>query len=105
MDVAKRAAAYAASREYIRSGCRLGVGTGTTSKFVVEYIKEQIQSGTLTDIKCVPSSYMTRMWLVEAGINVTSFEETPELDVYIDGADEIDNNLNCIKGSAHVAVM
>uniref|UniRef100_A0A0N5AK13 ribose-5-phosphate isomerase n=1 Tax=Syphacia muris TaxID=451379 RepID=A0A0N5AK13_9BILA len=97
-ELAKRSAAFAAGEAYIRSGCRLGVGTGTTVKYVVDYLEEKIKEGKLSDIVCVPSSHMTRLLLLKAGIRIATFDETPELDVYIDGADEIDSNLNCIKG-------
>lgn len=42
--------------------------------------------------------FKTRKWLIDSGLPVSDLEKTPELDVCIDGADEVDVNLNCIKG-------
>ncbi|VDN03501.1 unnamed protein product [Thelazia callipaeda] len=98
LDVAKKAAAYAAGKQHVTSGCTVGVGSGTTAKFFVEYLAEQVGNGSLKDIACVPSSFSTRKWLIDAGLQVTDLENTPDLDLCIDGADEVDANLNCIKG-------
>jgi len=97
-DKSKRAAAFACGKDHIRSGQRIGVGSGTTAKFLVEYIKTKVESGELTDIRCVPTSFLTRQWLLEAGLPVATLEQVPSLDVAIDGADEIDSKFACIKG-------
>ncbi|VDK74639.1 unnamed protein product [Onchocerca ochengi] len=98
LDLAKRAAAYAAGEKHVKSGCRIGVGSGTTAKFFVEFLAEKVNDGTLKDIICVPSSFSTRQWLIDSGLQLTDLEKTLELDLCIDGADEVDSNLNCIKG-------
>ncbi|KAI6182920.1 Ribose-5-phosphate isomerase [Aphelenchoides bicaudatus] len=97
-DKSKRAAAFACGQDHLRSGQSIGVGSGTTAKFLVEYIKEKFESGELTNIRCVPTSFLTRQWLLEAGLTVTTPEELPNLDITIDGADEVDQNFICIKG-------
>lgn len=99
LDAAKRAAAYAAGEQHVQSGYKIGVGSGTTAKFLVEFLAEKVKAGLLKDIVCVPSSFSTRKWLIDAGLQVSDLEKTPDLDLCIDGADEVDTNLNCIKGS------
>lgn len=100
LEAAKRAAAYTAGEREIFSGCRLGVGSGSTAKYLIEFLAERIKNGLLSDIICVPSSFQTNTLLVNAGIHVSSLEQTPVLDLCIDGADEVDDSLNCIKGFA-----
>ncbi|EJD75542.1 ribose 5-phosphate isomerase A [Loa loa] len=98
LDPAKRAAAYAAGKQHVKSGYRIGVGSGTTAKFFVEFLAEKVNDGTVKDIICVPSSFSTRQWLIDSGLQVIDLENTLDLDLCIDGADEVDSNLNCIKG-------
>ena len=98
MEGAKRAAAFAAGKHHIASGCRVGVGSGSTVKYLVDFLSESVKNGTLKNIICVPTSFLTRKWLLDAGLDVSNLEQTPELDVCIDGADEVDAHLNCIKG-------
>ncbi|MCP9261054.1 Oligosaccharyltransferase complex subunit OSTC [Dirofilaria immitis] len=98
LDLAKRAAAYAAGEKHVKSGYRIGVGSGTTAKFFVEFLAEKVNDGTLKDIICVPSSFSTRQWLIDFGLQLTDLEKTFDLDLCIDGADEVDVSLNCIKG-------
>jgi len=97
-DKSKRAAAFACGEDHVRSGQKIGVGSGTTAKYLVEYIKEKFNSGELTDICCVPTSFLTRKWLLEAGLPIATPEQVPTLDIAIDGADEIDGKFACIKG-------
>lgn len=98
MEGAKRAAAFAAGKHHVTSGCKLGVGSGSTVKYLVEYLSESVKNGSLKNIVCVPTSFLTRKWLLDAGLAVSNLEQTSELDVCIDGADEVDAHLNCIKG-------
>lgn len=62
---AKRAAAFACGQDHLRSGQRIGVGSGTTASFLVEYIKEKYNSGELTDIRCVPTSFLVFLIFVD----------------------------------------
>ncbi|MFH4980670.1 hypothetical protein AB6A40_007379 [Gnathostoma spinigerum] len=98
LENAKRAAAFAAGENHVFSGCRLGVGSGSTVKYLVEFLADRTKKGVLKNIVCVPTSFLTRKWLLDAGLQLTTLEQTPELDVCIDGADEVDAELNCIKG-------
>lgn len=105
LEQAKRAAAYAAGKRHVKSGCRIGVGSGTTAKFFVEFLAEKVNDGTVEDIICVPSSFSTRKWLTDSGLQVNGLEDILELDLCIDGADEVDFNLNCIKGNSFGSII
>ena len=94
-DAQKRAAA-ARAVEFVRPGMRLGLGTGSTAKHFVELIGERVRAGL--DIVAVPTSEATRADAERCGIQLTTLDETPELDLTMDGADEIAPDLSLIKG-------
>src|SRR5882757_7772986 len=94
-DAQKRAAA-ARAVEFVRSGMRLGLGTGSTAKHFVELVGERVRGGL--DVICVPTSEATHAQAKSLGIPLTTLDETPALDLTVDGADEIDPGLNLIKG-------
>lgn len=58
LEKAKQAAAHAACEAYIKSGLRVGVGSGSTVKYLIDSIKCKYESGELKDIICVPTSFM-----------------------------------------------
>jgi ribose 5-phosphate isomerase A len=94
-DNPKRAAA-AAALELVRPGMKLGLGTGSTAAYFVELLGEKVKAGL--DIVGVPTSEATRGLAKHAGIPLVTLEEEPELDMTVDGADEIDSSLRLIKG-------
>ena len=94
-DAQKRAAA-ARAVEFVRPGMRLGLGTGSTARHFVELIGERVRAGL--DIIAVPTSQATRADAERCGIPLTTLDETPELDLTVDGADEIAPDLSLIKG-------
>jgi ribose 5-phosphate isomerase A len=94
-DAQKRAAA-ARAVEFVHPGMRLGLGTGSTAKHFVELIGERVRAGL--DIVAVPTSQATRADAERCGITLTTLDETPELDLAVDGADEIAPDLSLIKG-------
>lgn len=94
-DHQKRAAAEAAL-ELVRPGMRLGLGTGSTAAHFVELLGARVKAGL--DVVGVPTSEATRGLAKHAGIPLTTLEETPELDLTVDGADELDPELRLIKG-------
>jgi ribose 5-phosphate isomerase A len=94
-DAQKRAVA-ARAVEFVRPGMRLGLGTGSTAKHFVELIGERVRAGL--DIVAVPTSQATRADAERCGIALTTLDETPELDLTVDGADEIAPDLSLIKG-------
>ena len=96
-DRLKRDAAHAAV-EIVESGMVVGLGTGSTASFAVERIGELYAAGQLRDIVGIPSSIRTEKLAREVGIPLTTFDAHPRIDVTIDGADEVDPQLNLIKG-------
>ena len=94
-DSYKRAAA-AGAIDFVRSGMRLGLGTGSTAAHFVELLGERVRTGL--DVIAVPTSEATRAQAAKLGIPLTSLDDTPELDLTVDGADEIGPDLTLIKG-------
>ncbi|XES76670.1 MAG: ribose-5-phosphate isomerase RpiA [Candidatus Bathyarchaeia archaeon] len=95
-DVEKRNAAYAAV-EHVKDGMVVGLGSGTTAAYAILALGERRQHESL-QILGVPSSYQAFQLAVQTGIPITTLEEHPLVDVNIDGADQIDPQLNLIKG-------
>lgn len=83
--------------ERVENGMRLGIGTGSTADEFVRLLAEKVDSGF--DVKGVPTSERTAGLCVELGVPLFSLEELPELDLTIDGTDEVDNSLRLIKGA------
>ena len=92
----KREAA-ARALEAVRPGMRLGLGTGSTAREFVSLLGEKVAAGL--DVVCVPTSEATHAQAKALGIKLTTLDETPELDLTIDGADEFDAALRLIKGA------
>jgi ribose 5-phosphate isomerase A len=84
--------------DFIESGMVLGLGTGSTTSYALEEIGRRIKSGKLRDIVGIPSSIQTEKIARELGISLATFDEFQEIDLTIDGADEVDPELNLIKG-------
>ncbi|MEJ2536229.1 MAG: ribose-5-phosphate isomerase RpiA [Calditrichia bacterium] len=83
---------------FLKSGMIVGLGTGNTATIAIKIISQLLQAEALEDIFGIPSSVKTARLAQELGIPLTSLEEHPEIDVTIDGADEVDPELNLIKG-------
>ena len=81
---------------YVEDGMKLGLGTGSTAAKFVEMLGAKVKSGL--KVVCVPTSEATRAQAMHLGIPLTTLEETPELDLTVDGADEIGPDLALIKG-------
>jgi len=97
MDIeAQKRAAAARALEFVRPGMRLGLGTGSTARPFVELLAERVRAGL--DVVGVPTSEATRAQAERLGIPLTTLDETPELDMTVDGADEIAPDLSLIKG-------
>jgi len=77
---------------------RLGLGTGSTARYVTTLIGERLRTGELRDILAVPTSRATARYASELGIPLSTIDDTPSLDLAIDGADEFDPRLDLIKG-------
>jgi len=94
-ETQKRAAA-ARAVEYVESGMRLGLGTGSTARHFTDLLGERVRGGL--KVIAVPTSEATQADAQRAGIPLSTLDETPELDLTVDGADEVDSDLNLIKG-------
>lgn len=94
-DDLKRAAAARAA-ELVTDGMRLGLGTGSTARHFVAILGEKVRGGL--KVVGVPTSEATRQQALAEGVPLTTLDETPELDLTVDGADELDDQLRLIKG-------
>ena len=92
----KRAAEKAV--DYIKSGMIVGLGTGSTVKYALEKIAKLIEEGKLKDIIGIPTSKHTEERAIELGIPISTLNKYPVIDITIDGADEVDEEMNLIKG-------
>jgi ribose 5-phosphate isomerase A len=93
----KIAAAYRAV-EFVQSGMKVGLGTGSTAIFATRRIAELLQRGELRDILAFPTSQEIAAEAARLGLPLMADELPYDLDVTIDGADEVDPELNLIKG-------
>jgi ribose 5-phosphate isomerase A len=82
--------------EFIEDGMTLGLGTGSTAARFVDLVGQRVKAGLR--VKCVPTSQATHAHAERLGIPLTTLDETPFLDLAVDGADEIDGQLRLIKG-------
>jgi len=93
-DLKRMAAARAV--EAVTDGMRLGLGTGSTAHHFVALLGEKVRGGL--KVTGVPTSEATRAQALAEGIPLTTLDETPGLDLTVDGADELDATLRLIKG-------
>ena len=96
-DELKRQAAERAV-ELVEPGMKLGLGTGSTARHVLTAIAARRERGELDGIVGVPTSSDTRTHATELGIPLATLDEEPHLDLTLDGADEVDPDLELIKG-------
>jgi len=94
--VAQKRAAAAGAVEFVRPGMRLGLGTGSTARQFVELLAERVRGGL--SVVGVATSEATRRDAERLGVPLTTLDETPALDLTVDGADEIAPDLTLIKG-------
>ena len=94
-DREKRAAA-ARSLDYVQAGQTVGLGSGSTATIAIELLGERVRRGLA--IRGVPTSEPTRRLAEAAGIPLLPLEQVTRLDLTIDGADEVDPDLQLIKG-------
>jgi ribose 5-phosphate isomerase A len=96
MHLKQQAASQALS--YVCNGMLLGLGTGSTTAYFIDMLGERLKAGTLRDIMGVPTSQETATRARASGIPLTTLGDHPRLDLAVDGADEVDPDLNLIKG-------
>lgn len=83
---------------FIQSGMVVGLGHGSTSLLAVHALAERIKRGVLRDLLAIPCSPEIEAEARNLGITITTLDEHPQIDVTVDGADEVDPQLNLIKG-------
>ncbi|MFD2677772.1 ribose-5-phosphate isomerase RpiA [Camelimonas lactis] len=93
-DLKRQAAARAL--EAVSDGMRLGLGTGSTARHFVELLGDRVRGGL--KVICVATSEATQAQAEGEGIPMSTLDETPELDLVVDGADELDEQLRLVKG-------
>jgi ribose 5-phosphate isomerase A len=81
---------------YLADGMKLGLGTGSTAVKFVDLVGARVKQGLR--LTCVPTSEATRAQAERLGVPLTTLDETPDLDLTVDGADELDDKLRLIKG-------
>lgn len=87
-----------AAADRVQSGSIVGLGTGSTTAFAIQFLGERLKSGELKDIKGIPTSFQASVLAKEHGIPLTTLDEVDRIDIAIDGADEVDPQHNLIKG-------
>jgi ribose 5-phosphate isomerase A len=97
-DELKQQVGYKAVDDYVKSGMVVGLGTGSTAYFAVERLGQKLASGELKDIVAIPTSVRTKEQAEELKIPLVTLDTHSKLDVAIDGADEVDPDLNLVKG-------
>ncbi|KAI8809218.1 ribose-5-phosphate isomerase [Cladochytrium replicatum] len=99
IEKAKQQACFAAVDEYVTSETKfIGIGSGTTVVFCVERLKQRTDAGELNARAYIPTSFQAKQLILDANLPLGDLNQFPELDVAFDGADEVDSELNCIKG-------
>uniref|UniRef100_A0A7C3ER19 Ribose-5-phosphate isomerase A n=1 Tax=Candidatus Methanomethylicus mesodigestus TaxID=1867258 RepID=A0A7C3ER19_9CREN len=86
-----------ASLAEVKNGQVIGVGTGSTVAIFIELLGKKVKEEGW-DVLCVPTSYQSAYLAIENGLRLTTLDEHPVLDLAVDGADEVDADLNLIKG-------
>ncbi len=88
----------AAAAAMVKSGSIVGLGTGSTAAFMIQALGDRLKSGDLKDIQGVTTSFQGEVLARECGIPLTTLDVIDGIDIAIDGADEVDPDLNLIKG-------
>ncbi|TFK10030.1 inter-alpha-trypsin inhibitor heavy chain H2 [Platysternon megacephalum] len=96
-EEAKRVAAWAAVDNHVKNNQVLGIGSGSTIVPAVQRLAERVKQENL-NIVCIPTSFQARQLILQNGLSLSDLDRHPELDVAIDGADEVDSDLSLIKG-------
>jgi ribose 5-phosphate isomerase A len=100
-DLEKEAAARA-SLEYVKDGQVVGLGTGSTAAYFIKLLGEKVKQGLR--IRGIPTSVRSEELALSLGIPVITFDDCQEIDVTVDGADEVDPELRLIKGGGGAAL-
>ena len=104
MEELKRSVAKEALK-FIEDDMIVGLGTGSTTAYFIEYLGKLIMEGELEDVYGIPTSYQARLIALENGVPVVGLDEVDAIDIAVDGADEVDPHLNLIKGRGAALTM
>jgi len=96
MEMNEKQLAAEKSIEFIKEGMILGIGTGSTVFYLINKFAKKVRNGF--DVKCVSTSRQTTQLAKSLGIKILDLNKVDHIDLTIDGADEVDKNLNGIKG-------
>lgn len=87
-----------AAADRVQSGSIVGLGTGSTTAYMIQFLGERLKSGELKDIKGIPTSFQAEVLAKQYGIPLVTLDTIDHIDLAIDGADEVDPQKNLIKG-------
>lgn len=93
IELGKKIAAERAVEENVKANMILGIGSGTTVVYAIQKLAQ-----LALNVKCIPTSFQSYQLIVENNLELASLDQYPDIDLDIDGADEIDKDLNLIKG-------
>ncbi|CAH2233566.1 jg8502 [Pararge aegeria aegeria] len=97
LEQAKQVAAYRAVDEYVKNNSIFGVGSGSTVVYAVQRLAERVETENLR-VTCIPTSFQAKQLIIKHNLILGELETNPEIDVTIDGADEVDFQMTLIKG-------
>lgn len=97
MDPKEQAGRKAA--QYVESGMIVGLGTGSTASWAIRAVADRVKNDELKDIHCICTSGATRTLASELGLSIRGLEDVDWVDLTIDGADQVDDELRLIKGA------
>ncbi|MBW4664903.1 MAG: ribose-5-phosphate isomerase RpiA [Chroococcus sp. CMT-3BRIN-NPC107] len=87
-----------AAAQRVKSNSIVGLGTGSTTAYTIQFLGEFLKSGALTNIVGIPTSFQSEVLAKQYGIPLTTLDAVDRIDIAIDGADEVDPHKNLIKG-------
>lgn len=87
-----------AAADRVQSGSIVGLGTGSTTAYTIQFLGDRLKSGELKDIVGIPTSFQAEVLAKQYGIPLTTLDAVDHIDIAIDGADEVDPQKNLIKG-------
>ena len=100
IDIALEQKKIAANKavEFVESGMTVGLGTGSTAEFAIESIAKKFEEKVIKNLVFIASSKRTENFAEKLGIRISNFKKNLDIDINIDGADEVDSQMNLIKG-------
>ena len=87
-----------AAANLVKSGSIVGLGTGSTTAFTIQFLGDRLKSGELKDILGIPTSFQSEVLAKQYGVPLTTLDAVDHIDIAIDGADEVDPHKTLIKG-------